>query len=254
MVLASPEFIMKLIIGTNTLLTSSSIWMISNWSRDFSNTGWSLELFLFSVLFELGSDIWVLLLSALLFHCPLPGFHPIGWLRALLHSLVSILFHSLRLLGVSRKGKFLVLASAYPWVQASSKENAGFDCQSCDHFSTSFRASKNPTFRWAIIWLISSCFLITGHCSLFALWLLSQFRHFLTQDPSCSAFPHEKHCFSFVQHLLMWPNFRGDPLRWPRDTLYQQKLALIMPTCGGRSVGTVRLWTKATEFSFSLNA
>jgi hypothetical protein len=34
---------------------------------------------------------------------------------------------------------------------------------------------------------------------------------------------------------------RGDPLRWPRDTLYPQKLALTSPTCGGRSVGIVRL-------------
>jgi hypothetical protein len=37
---------------------------------------------------------------------------------------------------------------------------------------------------------------------------------------------------------------RRDPLRWPRDTLYPQKLALISPTSGGRSVGIVRLRTK----------
>jgi len=30
--------------------------------------------------------------------------------------------------------------------------------------------------------------------------------------------------------------------------LYPQKLALTSPTGGGRSVGIVRLWTKATEF------
>jgi hypothetical protein len=41
---------------------------------------------------------------------------------------------------------------------------------------------------------------------------------------------------------------RGDRLRWPRDTLYPQKLALTSPTSGGRSVGIVRLRTKATEF------
>jgi hypothetical protein len=40
----------------------------------------------------------------------------------------------------------------------------------------------------------------------------------------------------------------GDPLRWPRNTLYPQKLALTSPTSGGRSVGIVRLRTKATEF------
>jgi hypothetical protein len=41
---------------------------------------------------------------------------------------------------------------------------------------------------------------------------------------------------------------RGDPLRWPRDTLYPQKLTLTSPTSGGRSVGIVRLRAKATEF------
>jgi hypothetical protein len=41
---------------------------------------------------------------------------------------------------------------------------------------------------------------------------------------------------------------REDPLRWPRDTLYPQNLALTSPTSGGRSVGIVRLWAKATEF------
>jgi hypothetical protein len=36
---------------------------------------------------------------------------------------------------------------------------------------------------------------------------------------------------------------RGDPMRWPRDTLYPQKLALASLTIGGRSVGIVRLRT-----------
>jgi hypothetical protein len=43
---------------------------------------------------------------------------------------------------------------------------------------------------------------------------------------------------------------RRDPLRWSRDTLYPQKLALISQTSGGRSVGIVRSRTQATEFSF----
>jgi hypothetical protein len=42
----------------------------------------------------------------------------------------------------------------------------------------------------------------------------------------------------------------GDPLRWPRDTLYPQKLALNTQTSGGRSVGTVRSQTKATQFFY----
>jgi hypothetical protein len=41
---------------------------------------------------------------------------------------------------------------------------------------------------------------------------------------------------------------RGDPLRWPCDTLYPQKLALTLPTCCGHSVGIVRLRTETTEF------
>jgi actin-related protein len=44
---------------------------------------------------------------------------------------------------------------------------------------------------------------------------------------------------------------RGDPLRWPRDTLYQLKLALTSSAGCGRSLGIVRLRTKTTEFSFS---
>jgi hypothetical protein len=39
-------------------------------------------------------------------------------------------------------------------------------------------------------------------------------------------------------------------LRWPRDTLYQLKLALTSPTGCGSSVGIVRLRTKTTEFFF----
>jgi hypothetical protein len=42
---------------------------------------------------------------------------------------------------------------------------------------------------------------------------------------------------------------RGNPLRWPRDTLYPQKLTLTSPTSGGLSVGIVRLRTKFTGFS-----
>jgi hypothetical protein len=39
----------------------------------------------------------------------------------------------------------------------------------------------------------------------------------------------------------------GDPLRWPRNTLYLRKLVLTSPTCGGHLVGVVRLRTKATD-------
>jgi hypothetical protein len=46
-------------------------------------------------------------------------------------------------------------------------------------------------------------------------------------------------------------NGHGDPLRWPRDTLYPLKLALNSPTSGGRSVGIVRWRTNTWDFSFS---
>jgi hypothetical protein len=48
-------------------------------------------------------------------------------------------------------------------------------------------------------------------------------------------------------------NDRGNLLRWPCDTLYPHKLALTLPTSGGRSVGIVRSRTKATVFSFIWN-
>jgi hypothetical protein len=47
---------------------------------------------------------------------------------------------------------------------------------------------------------------------------------------------------------------RRDLLYWPRNALYPQKLVLTSPTSGGRSVGIVRSWTKAMEFSFILQS
>jgi hypothetical protein len=44
-------------------------------------------------------------------------------------------------------------------------------------------------------------------------------------------------------------NGHGEPLRWPRNILYLQKLALTLLTSGGCSIGIVCLWTKATEFT-----
>jgi hypothetical protein len=43
---------------------------------------------------------------------------------------------------------------------------------------------------------------------------------------------------------------RRDPLCWPRNTLYPQKLALTSSTSGGRSVGIVRSRAQAKEYSF----
>jgi hypothetical protein len=43
-----------------------------------------------------------------------------------------------------------------------------------------------------------------------------------------------------------------DPSRFPRGSLYPQKLSLSSPTSGGRSFGVVLSRTQATESSFSL--
>jgi hypothetical protein len=63
-----------------------------------------------------------------------------------------------------------------------------------------------------------------------------------------------------IEELLQWKssgsgqenriNDLGDPLHWPRDTLYPQKLALTSRTSGGRSVGIVLLRTKGHRVSF----
>jgi hypothetical protein len=45
---------------------------------------------------------------------------------------------------------------------------------------------------------------------------------------------------------------RRHPSRWPRDILYPQKLALTLPTSGGRSDCIVHSRTKATDFSFEV--
>jgi hypothetical protein len=52
--------------------------------------------------------------------------------------------------------------------------------------------------------------------------------------------------------LENWEFGRMYPPRWPRGTLYLQKLALTSPTSGSRFIGIVRSRTKATEFFYSL--
>jgi hypothetical protein len=47
--------------------------------------------------------------------------------------------------------------------------------------------------------------------------------------------------------LENWDYSHRDPLRWPRNTLCPQKLALTSPTSGGLSIGIVLSRTEATE-------
>jgi hypothetical protein len=58
------------------------------------------------------------------------------------------------------------------------------------------------------------------------------------------------YCFYIGLRRFVWSRkqeimSRGNPLRWPRDALYPQKLTLTSPTSGGRSVDIVRLWAKS---------
>jgi hypothetical protein len=48
--------------------------------------------------------------------------------------------------------------------------------------------------------------------------------------------------------LEIWEYGRRDPSRWPRCTLYPQKLSLISPTSDGYSVDIVCSRTQAAEF------
>jgi hypothetical protein len=41
---------------------------------------------------------------------------------------------------------------------------------------------------------------------------------------------------------------RRDPARWPCNTFYPHKMALVSPTSDGSSVCIIRSWTKATDF------
>jgi hypothetical protein len=71
--------------------------------------------------------------------------------------------------------------------------------------------------------------------------LVSTIEELLGRNSSGSGLENREYC-------------RGDPLHWIRNTPYPQNLALTSPTSGGRSVGIVRLQTKATEFvSFCLS-
>jgi hypothetical protein len=45
---------------------------------------------------------------------------------------------------------------------------------------------------------------------------------------------------------------RRDPLRWPHDTIYPQKLALTSPPKGGRSVGIIRCGLRSRSYDYQL--
>jgi hypothetical protein len=91
-----------------------------------------------------------------------------------------------------------------------------------------FRGTGFYSWRYQIFWEVVD--LERGSFS-----LVSTTEELLGRNSSCSGLENREYS-------------RGNPLRWPRDTLYPQKLALTSPTSGGRSVGIVCLRTKATEF------
>jgi hypothetical protein len=69
--------------------------------------------------------------------------------------------------------------------------------------------------------------------------------------PNACIFTSKRVCVSPQSVYVFFPAHMCFP-RWPRDTLYQLKLALTSPTGCGRSVGIVRLRTKTTEFFFHM--
>jgi hypothetical protein len=52
--------------------------------------------------------------------------------------------------------------------------------------------------------------------------------------------------------LEIWDYGRRDPLSWPCNTFYPEKLALTSQAIGGSSIGTVCSQTKAMEFSIGV--
>jgi hypothetical protein len=91
--------------------------------------------------------------------------------------------------------------------------------------------SRGPRFdsrRYQIFWEVVS--LEQGPLSLVRIT-----EELLRRNSSCSGLENREYG-------------RGDPLRWPRDTLYQLKLVLNSPTRAGLAISIVRLRTKATEF------
>jgi hypothetical protein len=109
-----------------------------------------------------------------------------------------------------------------------------------------FRFSK----RW--LWIVSSeiFVLLATYFALFHLWLMLRHRIRRRYGP-----PKRRLTFNGINSAITHNRFgletreygRRDLSRWPRGTLYPQKLALTSPTSGGRSVGIVRFRTKATE-------
>jgi hypothetical protein len=95
-------------------------------------------------------------------------------------------------------------------------------------------------------------FLIFLHHIYLLITFLLYFPLFLSLFPYFSLFLPSSPLYLPVKKTEI--NGRGDPLRWPSDTLYPQKLALTSLTSDGRSVGIVRLRTKGhrvwSSFSF----
>jgi hypothetical protein len=134
------------------LLTSSYIWMDTNSSKNFSNTVWCFELFLFSTFFW----SWLRYLSPAVIRGHLPLLSPrapSNWLSRAFIVFICLCYPSPFVFLA-----FLILGSPYPGWLSAPEENAGFNRQDCDHFSAIFRVSKNSTFLWATIWLLPSVF------------------------------------------------------------------------------------------------
>jgi hypothetical protein len=83
------------------------------------------------------------------------------------------------------------------------------------------------------------CWHIFGTTCTFLPVLASQLKN-TRQSVNFNFFPISLHSIRSRKPEI---NYHGDPLRWPRDTLYPQNLALTSLTSGSRSVSIVRLRT-----------
>jgi hypothetical protein len=116
-----------------------------------------------------------------------------------------------------------------------------------------------PVLRSRICWSIHLCGIIASlvkHMGNFIfIFTLHTWWNHLKDDISTAKAAY----FKLIMYTIMCEEWKtentagGNPLRWPHNILYPQKLELTSPTSGDRLVSIVHSQTKATEFSLEWN-
>jgi hypothetical protein len=119
-------------------------------------------------------------------------------------------------------------------------------CPHCHYVRFLFRYLRTTYTPQTILKLY---FLRTAECSMFQyrMWI-NRWREIRITLSVNNSEPYFNLSTNFHFYEVNREYGRGDPLRWPRDTLYPQKLAQTSLTSGGHSFGILRLRTKTTEF------